>query len=483
MQPPTHPADPVPSSASSPGIQNMIKGWRRSPWLKTAEAFAALALGMALCGPHPWSGTAYADPPVASEAGPSNVGTVAEPVTKEHKSAKAGQENTDEAARPKAEKKAEKAQLAKDRLQQDEFFEKQDFVPYFKFDFLPEEWDYIHKDPRRFAECTMSEGDDPELWKGVAVKLKGAASFQGPDGKPGLTISMAKFQKAERWHGFLKWHLNNGVQDNTFLNEQMSCEIARRAGVPASRCAHALVKWQGRDLGLYVFKESFDRDFLAKFYRNTNGDIYDGGQSPADLRLGMDKDQGDRLREDNVKELMAACRESDPKKRWERLEKILDVDEYISFTAVEAIVCHWDGYNFKTNNYRVYFDADTGKASFWIHGTDQTFGTSDQNNHAEDMSLFADPISMVGQAVMSNPVWKQAYHDRVRKIYKEVLEPFDWPAHVVEVGEKFKAAIALHDPQRAADYEKRITEAHDRMAYRIAGIARQLGEPVNAAKP
>jgi hypothetical protein len=321
----------------------------------------------------------------------------------------------------------------------------------------------------------MMEGDSPKIYKGVAVKLKGSAgSFRGPDDKPGLSISMAKYQKAERWRGFEKWHLNNGAQDNSYLNEQMSCEIARQVGVPASRCAHALVKWQGRDLGFYVFKEAFDRDFLTKWYSNTNGDLYDGG-FVSEIHVGMEKDQGDRLRQDNIKELMAACQEGDPKKRWDRLEKILDVEEYISFTAVEAITCHWDGYNFNRNNYRVYFDVDTGKAQFWIHGTDQTFG--DPN-----FPIYRDSGSMVGNAVMSNPVWKQAYHDRVRKIYETILKPYDWPAHVVDVGEKFKAGIAVHDAKLAANYENQIREARDRVANRIAGIARQLGDVPNAPK-
>ncbi|HEY2342864.1 MAG TPA: CotH kinase family protein [Chthoniobacteraceae bacterium] len=378
-------------------------------------------------------------------------------------------------AKKKTEKKLEKAQVEADREAQDEFFEKQE-VPYFKFDFIPEEWEYIHQDSRRFAECTMTDGNNPNLWKGVAIKLKGGAgSFRGPDDKPGLTISMAKYQKAERWRGFLRWHLNNGVQDTSFLNEQISCEIARRAGVPASRCAHALVKWQGRDLGLYVFKESFDRDFLAKFYKNTEGDLYDGGRDPADLRMEMDKDLGDPLRRDNLKELIGACQEGDQKKRWDRLEKILDVDEFISLSAIEAIVCHWDGYNFKANNYRVYFDADTGKASFWLHGTDQTFGTSDQyGSAAANWPVMQQPSSMVGRAVMSNPVWKQAYRDRVRKIYNDILKPIDWPARAVEVGKKAKAAIALYDARNANEYESRIKDAHDRIAYRIAEIGRQL---------
>ena len=397
---------------------------------------------------------------------------------KRHKASKTAAADDDTPAKAKEAKegkegKESKAAIKADRLAEDQFFDAQGVVPYFKVEFLPEEWEYIRKDPRRYAEATMTEGDDPKLYKGVAVKLKGSAgSFQNADARPGLSISMNKYQKAERWNGFLKWHLNNGVQDNSFLNEQISCEMARKAGVPASRCAHALLKWQGRDLGLYVFKEAFDRDFLAKFFKNTEGDLYDGG-FVADVHVDMEKDQGDRLRRDNIKELVAACQEGDPKKRWERLEKIVDIDEFLSFIAIEAIVCHWDGYNFNRNNYRVYFDADSGKAVFFLHGTDQTFGDA-------NFPITRDSGAMVGQAILSNPEWKKGYREHVQKIYDEVLKPIDWPARVVEVGEKVKAALALRDPNAAKEYQNRINEARGRVASRIQAVAKQLG---NVPKP
>src|SRR4051812_24419814 len=213
-----------------------------------------------------------------------------------------------------------------------------------------------------------------DIFEGVAVKCKGSAgSFQQPDQRPGLTIFMNKYRGAERGRGFLKFHLNNGAQDNGFLNEQISCEMARAAGVPASRCAHALVKWQGRDLGLYVFKEAFDVDFLSHFYKNPEGDLYDGG-FVQEISMNTEKDQGEPMQKENLRELIAASQEPNQEKRWARLEKILDVDEYLAFTAIESITCHWDGYNFNRNNYRFYFDATTGKAQFFLHGTDQTFG-------------------------------------------------------------------------------------------------------------
>ena len=126
-------------------------------------------------------------------------------------------------------------------------------IVHLGFTFKPEEWENLKKDNRRYAECNMIEtapdGKKTE-YKDVAVKLKGAAgSFQGPDQKPGLTVSLHKYKGAERYHGMEKFHLNNGAQDGSLLNEFIGGEMSRAAGVPASRCTHTIVKWNGRDMG------------------------------------------------------------------------------------------------------------------------------------------------------------------------------------------------------------------------------------------
>jgi hypothetical protein len=402
--------------------------------------------------------------PVAAEANPiqrvANAGlppAPPKPPLKETKKEKKKDEEKEKEYEPKQHRK-----------QSDEFFAAQS-VPRLMFKFTPEEWEYLKKDPRRYADAMMIDLDTEEIFKGVAVKCKGSAgSFQGPEQRPGLTVSMNKYKGAERWRGFLKFHLNNAVQDGTYLMEQIAGEMARAAGVPASRCAHALVKWQGRDMGLYVFKEAFDEDFLSHFYQNPEGDLYDGG-FVRELDLNTEKDEGEPMQRENLRELIAASQEPNLERRWARLEKILDVDEYLSFTAMESLTCHWDGYNFNRNNYRVYFDVTSGKAQFFLHGTDQTFADA-------NFPVTREPGSLVGQAVMSNPVWKKGYRERVEKIYETVLKPIDWPGRVTEIGEKVKAGVEKVNPQLAKDFNARMVDGRNRITARLAGIAKQLND-------
>ncbi len=331
----------------------------------------------------------------------------------------------------------------------------------------PAEYERLKRDERNYAEASVKEGG--RLYQKVAIKLKGAAgSFQGVDGKPGMTLNFDKFKGADRFHGLKKFHLNNGVQDGTFLNEQIAGEMARRAGVPASRCTHALVKLNGRDLGLYVVKEAYTKDMVSRLYPDGSGDLYDGGFCK-EIDENMEKDTGDPDDKRALRELIAACQEGDATKRWERLGKILDLDQFLSFCAMEAILCHWDGYNFNRNNYRLYLDPTTGKFSFFLHGMDQMFGDA-------NFPLVRDFGTLVGGAVMRCPEAPKLYRAKLESIYANTLKPIDWPARVTEAGQKVRAAIERTNPQWAKEYAGRIGEARGRVEARIAAVGKQLGD-------
>ena len=168
-------------------------------------------------------------------------------------------------------------------------------------------------------------------------------------------------------------------------------------------------------------------------------------------------------------ELAAACKEGDAKVRWQKVGELVDIDEYLRFLAMETLLCHWDGYNFNRNNYRLYFDAKSGKANFFCHGMDQLFGDANQ-------SIVRDPGSLVGAAVWSNPEWKAHYAKVAKEIYEKVLKPVDWEARITAQGSKVREALARANPQWGKDYEGQINGARSRVAARLASIGKQFGD-------
>jgi spore coat protein H len=355
----------------------------------------------------------------------------------------------------------------KQRKAIDEFF--QGPIRKINIEIAPDQVERLKRDERNYVEATVKEGDTTH--KSVGLKLKGSAgSFQGFDGKPGITLNFDKFKGAKRFHGMKRLHLNNAAQDGTYLNEAIAGEIARKGGVPASRCTHALVQLNGRDVGLYVVKESFTKEFLSAFYSDPTGDLYDGG-FVKDIAEDSEKDEGDPTEKTALKELIAACQEGDNAKRWERLGKILDLPQFISYMAMENILAHWDGYSFNRNNYRFYKDPGTGKFTFILHGLDQAF-------QDPGFAVLRDPGAMVSSAVMRCPEAKPIYLERMEHFNTTVLTTTDWGARVTELGEKVRAALAAKDPpksdQLAKDYEGQIKVARERVTRRIEEVGKQL---------
>src|SRR5690606_26585600 len=132
-------------------------------------------------------------------------------------------------------------------------------------------------------------------------------------------------------------------------------------------------QFDGRDLGFYVLKEGYNKRFLKRHFKDTKGNLYDGGFL-MDVDENLEKDSGDGP--ENWSDLVAlwdAANEPDLAKRKTRLEAVLDLDRFMTFPALELLTGHWDGYTQNRNNYRLYHNPETEKFVFIPHGMDQLF--------------------------------------------------------------------------------------------------------------
>jgi spore coat protein CotH len=132
------------------------------------------------------------------------------------------------------------------------------------------------------AQARVMEGE--RVYTNVTVQLKGFTSFQPIDRLPGLTLNFDKLAPGQNFHGLTKISLNNSLQDPSRLHEKLARELFAAAGVPVPRAAHALVTLNGRELGLYVLTEGFDKTFLSHHFKRSDGNLYEGhvaGYRPA----------------------------------------------------------------------------------------------------------------------------------------------------------------------------------------------------------
>jgi spore coat protein H len=297
-----------------------------------------------------------------------------------------------------------------------------------RIDLSEESLQGLRDEPRTYVRGTVREGD--LVLQEVGVRLKGSVgSFQPVDGKPGFSLKFDRFVPEGRFHGLRKLILDNCDQDPTAMSEMIGNEIFRAAGIPAPRNGYAMVELNGRALGLYVVTEAATRQFLERWFEDASGVLYEG---PRDIDFDLDIDSGKSDRSD-LRALAEAAREKDPAKRIERLEKLLDLDRFIAFIALEAVACHWDGYAQGKNNYRIYHDPKSDRMVFIPHGIDQLF----QNSSAP---LFPTTSGLVARAVLRTPEGRKRYREKVRLILDEVLDLPAIEKRVRELGAKIRGA-------------------------------------------
>ena len=345
-----------------------------------------------------------------------------------------------------------------------EFFKMTGKVPVFQITVEKAEADSLRREPRKYVKCTLKVGD--QTLKDVAIHIKGAAgSFRGLDDKPALTLNTDHFNKGQKFQGMDKFHLNNSVQDGTYLNEIMCGRMALAAGVPTPRGAHALVELNGRKLGLYVFKEGFNKTFLHRHFADAGGNMYDGGflqDIDAALKLDSGTDNGRK----DLQALVKAC-QGPAADKFAALEKLIDVDRMVSNACMQVICTDWDGYCRNRNNYRVYFDPKSGKAVFFPHGMDQMF-----QNPGD--ALWPGWGGLAARALIETPEGKKRYIARLKEMTAENFVLADWYKRIDELVPRAKEAMESLQKGAGQNYDNEVKAYKDRLKQRADFLAREL---------
>lgn len=319
----------------------------------------------------------------------------------------------------------------------------------------------LRKDPKTYVKATVREGSQP--FNNVGVRLKGNGTFQGLDQKPSLAIKFNEFFPGQKFRGHTKVLLNNSRQDPTYLCESVAGYIFREAGVPAAHTTFARVELNGRDAGLYVMAEAVNKDFLAKHFKKSKGNLYEGSNN--DVTDALDKDSGDDTTDQkDLKALAKAAQEPDAAQRWKKLTPILDLDRFVTFAAVEVLVWHRDGYSMDRNNYRIYHDPNSAQMVFLPHGMDLLFGKANGE-------LWPQWKGLVARAVFETPEGRQRYHERMTTVLANAGKPETVLARIKELAAIARSGLSDKD---AKEFDAAVAKLRDGVTQRTAFLEAEL---------
>jgi spore coat protein H len=313
----------------------------------------------------------------------------------------------------------------------------------------------LRANPRTNVAAMVVEGNDS--FSHVLLHLKGTSTFQPLDKKPSLTL---RFPNAS-FHGLAKIHLNNSLEDPSFLNEFVGSQMFHMAGLQAARVTHALVELNGRPLGLYVLKEGFSEPSVTA--GAASGDLYEPGPGhdvDEPLRLVF----GNESHRTRLQSLALAAREPVLSRRWLALNQFLEMDSFLSFMALEVLLNHRDGYCMARNNFRLYYNPATARFTFLPHGMDQLFGKTNAN-------LLPGMSGMVAAAVMAVPQGRALYKAKLQNLSTNVFR-------LEEMDRLIQSRAAVLQPlvsgAERRDFEEEVRQLRSRIAGRIQNVLGQL---------
>jgi spore coat protein CotH len=226
----------------------------------------------------------------------------------------------------------------------------------------------------------------------AGVRLKqGSSQFQGLTAKPGFSIETDEFVDGLEVFDVDRFTLGNATWDHSFVAEQLVYQLYRTAGIPAARTALARVSLNGERLGLYVMRETYDERWLAQYFDDPTGNLYETSGTATDtvLELRTNEHRNDTSDLAAVAEVVATASDEDFR---QAIEELVDVDGLLTYWAIEALTAHWDGYAYDItapglvppparpagnpwpNNFYSYHDPETDRFVFIPHGADLTFG-------------------------------------------------------------------------------------------------------------
>ena len=231
---------------------------------------------------------------------------------------------------------------------------------------------------------------DGETAVGAGVRLKGFSQFQGLDRKPAFSIETDEFVDGLELFDVDRFTLGNATWDHSFVAEQLVYELAREAGIPAARTALARVTVNGETFGIYVMRETYDERWLEQYFADPSGNLYEspGGGPDTVLELRTNERRDDTSDIAEVAEVVATASDDDYRAA---IEELVDVDELLTYWAIEALTAHWDGYAYDLtapglvdadpppanpypNNFYAYHDPATDRFVLIPHGADLSFG-------------------------------------------------------------------------------------------------------------
>lgn len=223
-----------------------------------------------------------------------------------------------------------------------------------------------------------------KTWNNVGFRLKGNSSltsiWRGGIYKLPFRMQFDEFEdkypeiKNQRLYGFKEVSMSPAFKDNSLIREKVAADIFRMAGIPAAQTAFYKVYINFGDglkyCGVYTMIEAIEDTMLKSQFGEEKGNLYKPESTFQNFSQAQFEKKNNEETPDwsdvqaTITALNASTRTSNPTLWRENLEKVLNVDHFVKWLAVNTTLVSWDTYGAMAHNHYLY--NHSSKKLLWI---------------------------------------------------------------------------------------------------------------------
>ena len=226
----------------------------------------------------------------------------------------------------------------------------------------------------------------------VAIRPRGNTSRSAV--KKSWKLKFNEFVPGREVFGLEKLNLNGHQNDPSVVRGKLGWDVYNQFGVPSPRAsmARVIINDGSRVDDVFVNVEQIDDEFLAAWYGDDTGNLYQCSYKGerADLRfvppgdaatyanLGtptyeLENDSGANQHQD-LADFIAFIESASDAVFADEIASRFGVDGFLRALAVDCVNGHWDNMWYGANNYFLYVHHDTGRVEYIPYDLDNTYG-------------------------------------------------------------------------------------------------------------
>lgn len=283
---------------------------------------------------------------------------------------------------------------------------------------------------------------------------RGATAFVHVDGKTGETEVFdfihftersagfkARFHKDRPWRGMTAANVIFEYNDRFVMAEPLAFELYRMAGNAACMTDFLRLSMNGHVMGYHLVFEQVNGAFFRRNRIDSSGDLFKIIWYGRGIEGQHEKQNHPDGTHESLVKLVEALGKAKGEEQWKLIEKHFNVDQVMTYFAVNMVLSHWDGF---FNNYFTMQDMKNGgRWEMYPWDQDKTWGFHDASG---DKVFYDMPVTFgmegdrppgggpaefnpghwwrpggfFSKPLLANPEFRRRYLKRVRQIVEDI---------------------------------------------------------------